>query len=249
RVQEDSSRIRLDISLIDAATGTETRSTKLERPRAELFALQDTLSSAVAEFLRPAIGEELQIRETRAATRNVAAWELVQQAAEQRKLFDDLLAAGNSTGATGALAAADTLLARASALDRSWTTPIIERGWLQWEQRRIAGLDKGPAAEWSDRGLQFADAALRIREDSEAIHLRGTLRYIRYILNLDVGALSGDRLIDAAEADLRTGGATRSNPRRASALALLSHLLLRKSETAEGKLAALQAWEADEYLT
>ena len=30
---------------------------------------------------------------------------------------------------------------------------------------------------------------------------------------------------------------------------MLSHLLLRRSKTAEGKLAALQAWEADEYLT
>src|SRR5260370_15484466 len=72
---------------------------------------------------------------------------------------------------------------------------------------------------------------------------------MRYLLNLDAGPLSGDRLLAAAEADLRAGGAARSNPRRASALALLSHLLLRTSQTAEGKLAALQAWEADEDLT
>src|SRR5206468_170191 len=248
-VTEEGDRLRVDVALVDAANGTETKSTTLERPRTELFALQDTLSRAVAEFLRLAIGEEVQLRETRAATSSVAAWELVQQAAEDRKTSDGLIAAGNLPGATAVLAHADSLLARASARDGKWTTPIVERGWLAWDQRRIVGLEKGPATEWTDRGLRFADQALALRTDSEAIHLRGTMRYMRYLLNVDVGSLSGDRLLAAAEADLRAVGAARSNPRRASALGLLSHLLLRKSATAEGKLAALQAWEADEYLT
>ena len=248
-VTEEGSLIRLDVALINAATGTETKSTTLERPRTELFALQDTLSRAVANFLRLAIGEEVQLRQTRASTRNVRAWELVQQAAEERRAVDGAIAAGNPPAAVAALARADTLLAQAAVLDAAWTTPIVERGWLAWEQRRILGLDKGPANEWTRRGLDFAAQALAIRADSEAIHLRGTMRYLRYLLNLDTGSLSGERLLAAAEADLRAGGAARSNPRRASALALLSHLLLRKSETAEGKLAALEAWEADEYLT
>ncbi|HJS43372.1 MAG TPA: serine/threonine-protein kinase [Gemmatimonadales bacterium] len=248
-VSEDGNRLRVSVALVNAVTGTETKSTTLERPRAELFALQDTLSRAVAEFLRLAIGEEVQLRETRAATSDVGAWELVQQAAEERKRSDGLIAGGNLTAANAALAHADSLLAQASARDAKWTTPIVERGWLAWEQRRIVGLDKGPAAEFTDRGLRFADQALAIRPDTEAIHLRGTMRYIRYVINVDVGSLSGERLLAAAEADLRAGGAARSNPRRASAMSLLSHLLLRKSATAEGKLAALQAWEADEYLT
>jgi TolB-like protein len=248
-VTEEGNRLRLDVALVDAASGTETKSTRLERPRTELFALQDTLSRAVADFLRIAIGEEVQLRETRAGTGNVAAWELVQRAGEERKTYDSVIATGDIAAASGLLARADSLLAQASALDPRWTTPIVERGWLTWEKRRTVGLDKGPAREWTDQGLQFAEQALRIRPDSEAIHLRGTMRYIRSILNTDVGSLSGERLLDAAEADLRAGGAARSNPRRASALALLSHLLLRRSETAQGKLAALQAWEADEYLS
>jgi serine/threonine-protein kinase len=246
---EDGNRIRLDVALIDAATGNETKSTTLERPRTELFALQDTLSRAVADFLRLAIGEEVQVRETRASTRSVRAWELTQLAAEERKTFDRVMADGNTVAGAALLVRADSLLVQAAALDAKWTTPIVERGWLAWEQRRIVGLDKGPASEWTGRGLRFAEQALAIRPDSEAIHLRGTMRYMRYLLNLDAGALSGERLLAAAEQDLRAGGAARSNPRRASALALLSHLLLRKSETAQGKLAALQAWEADEYLT
>ena len=248
-VTEQGDRLRVDVALVDAATGNETKSTRLERPRTELFALQDTLSQAVSEFLRSAIGEEVQVRETRAGTRNVAAWELVQQAGEERKTYDSVIAAGDVAAANALLARADTLLAKASTLDPKWTTPIVERGWLTWEKRKTVGLDKGPAREWTDQGLQFADQALKIRPDSEAIHLRGTMRYIRSVLNTDVGSLSGERLLDAAEADLRAGGAARSNPRRASALALLSHLLLRRSKTAQGKLAALQAWEADEYLS
>src|SRR5206468_7920893 len=84
-VTEEGDRLRVDVALVDAVNGTETKSTTLERPRTELFALQDTLSRAVAEFLRLAIGAEVQLRETRAATSSVAAWELVQQAAEDRK--------------------------------------------------------------------------------------------------------------------------------------------------------------------
>jgi serine/threonine-protein kinase len=248
-VTEDGNRLRLDVALVDAASGTETKSTRLERPRTELFALQDTLSRAVSEFLRLAIGEEVQLRETRAGTRNVAAWELVQRAGEERKAYDRVIGTGDVAAANALLARADSLLAQASGRDPKWTTPIVERGWLTWEKRRTLGLDKGPAREWTDQGLQFAEQVLRIRPDSEAIHLRGTMRYIRSVLNTDVGSLSGERLLDAAEADLRAGGAARSNPRRASALALLSHLLLRRSQTAQGKLAALQAWEADEYLT
>jgi serine/threonine-protein kinase len=248
-VTEAGNRLRVDVALIDAATGSETKSTRLERPRTELFALQDTLSRAVAEFLRLAIGEEVQLQESRAGTSDVGAWELVQQAAEERKRSDGLIAGGDLTAANAALAHGDSLLAQASAQDAKWTTPIVERGWLAWEQRRIVGLDKGPGTEFTDRGLGFAEQALAIRPDTEAIHLRGAMRYWRYIINVGIGSLSGDRLLAAAEADLRAGGAARSNPRRASALGLLSHLLLRKSETAKGKLAALQAWEADEYLT
>ena len=247
-VAEVGGRLRLDIALVDGATGNETKSTRLETPRAELFALQDTLAQAVSAFLRQAIGEEIEVRETRAGTRDVRAWELVLEAEEIKKGVDALIVKGDVANAALELARADSLLAQASARDRKWATPIVGRGWLAWEQRRIVGLDKGPASEWTARGLRFADEALKIRPDSEALQLRGTMRYLRFVLNLDPSPMTAEQLLAAAEQDLRAGGAARSNPRRASAFALLSHLLLHKSETAEGKLAALHALEADEYL-
>jgi len=247
-VAEVGGRLRLDIALVDGTTGDETKSTRLETPRTELFALQDTLAKAVSAFLRQAIGEEIEVRETRAGTRDVRAWELVLEAEEIKKSSDALVAKGDGANASRELARADSLLARAAARDARWTTPIVDRGWLAWEQRRIAGMDKGPASEWSARGLEYAAAALKIRPDSEALHLRGTMRYIRFLLNLDPSPFTAEQLLDAAERDLRAGGAARSNPRRASALALLSHLLMHRSKTAEAKLAALHAYEADEYL-
>ncbi|HEV8399662.1 MAG TPA: serine/threonine-protein kinase [Gemmatimonadales bacterium] len=247
-VTEVGGRLRLDVALVDGTTGDETKSTRLETPRAELFALQDTLAKAVSAFLRQAIGDEIEVRETRAGTRDVRAWELVLEAEEAKKGEEALVAKGDVANASRELARADSLLARASARDARWTTPIVNRGWLAWEQRRIAGLDKGPASEWSARGLEFAAAALQIRPDSEALHLRGTMRYIRFLLNLDPAPYTAEQLLNAAEQDLRAGGESRSNPRRASALALLSHLLMHRSQTAEGKLAALHAYEADEYL-
>ncbi len=241
-------KLRVDVALVDGATGEETRSTSLERPRAELFALQDTLARAVSDFLRQAIGEEVQVRELRAGTRDVRAWELLQEAEAVKKEVEGLLAKGDVANASRELARADTLLAQASTRDKNWTTPIVNRGWLAWEQRRIAGMDKEPASQWTARGLEFAAAALKIRADSEALHLRGTMRYIRFLLNLDPSPLTAEQLLAAAEQDLRAGGEARSNPRRASAMALLSHLLMHKSETAEAKLAALRAYETDEYL-
>ena len=247
-VVEVGGRLRLDIALVDGATGDEMRSTRLETPRAELFALQDTLAKSVSAFLRQAIGEEIEVRETRAGTQDTRAWELVLEAEEVKKAIDALVAKGDVANASRELARADSLLAQAAARDPRWTTPIIGRGWLAWEQRRIVGLDKGPASEWTARGLRYADEALKIRPDSEALQLRGTMRYLRFVLNLDPSPLTSAQLLAAAEQDLRAAGAARSNPRRASAFALLSHLLLHKSETADGKLAALHALEADEYL-
>jgi tetratricopeptide (TPR) repeat protein len=96
--------------------------------------------------------------------------------------------------------------------------------------------------------LEFANQALQLRpDDAEALHLRGSMRYIRWVLNLDPSPITPAQLLAGAEQDLRAGTAA-SNPNRASDLALLSHLLMRKSEPVDGKLMAMQAYEVDPYL-
>ncbi len=241
--------LRLSVAMVDAASGDEIEATTLTVSRADPLVLQVNLANQVAQFLRLRLGEEIRRTAARAETRNTQAWELVQQAKELSFDVGTMLSAGDTALSTRTLEKADSFLAVAAAKDRKWTAPIIERGWLVWEQRNIAGFEKGPAAQWTARGIELANQAMRLRpDDPEALHLRGTMRYIRWVLNLDPAPLTADQLLAGAEQDLRAGSAA-SNPNRASALALLSHLLLRKSEPVDGKLAAMQAYEVDPYLT
>jgi tetratricopeptide (TPR) repeat protein len=95
--------------------------------------------------------------------------------------------------------------------------------------------------------LPHANHALALgASDADALELRGTLRYYQWVFNLAPTAAVADTLLAGAEADLRA--AVAANPQQAGAWALLSHLHMRLSQTAEGKLAALRAYEADPYL-
>ena len=83
--------------------------------------------------------------------------------------------------------------------------------------------------------------------DPDALELRGTLKYLRWLLNLAPDPAEAAGLMTDAEKDLRA--AVAANPEQASAWNTLSHLLINKLETAEAKLAALRAYDADPYLT
>jgi serine/threonine-protein kinase len=248
-VSQSGDRLRVTVDMINTADGSVQSSGPLEREREDVFGLQDDLTKQVSEFLRRRLGQVVQQLETRAGTSNAAAWELVQRAGVDKGLVDSLLTAGDTAAATRALGRADSQLTRASAMDRNWVLPVVNRGWVVYEQRKIVGWEKGPASSWTGRGLGFAEAALAVRPgDPEALRLRGTLRYIRWLLGLDPYPLTTRQLLEAAEADLRAGGDS-TNANRASAWSLLSHLEARKGDPAAGKLAALKAYEADPYLT
>jgi len=248
-VAESGDRLRVTVDMINTADGSVQSSGPLERQREDVFGLQDALTQQVSEFLRRRLGQVVEQIETRAGTSNAGAWELVQRAEADQGRVDSLLGRGDTAAARRALVRADSQLARASAMDRRWAAPVINRGWVAYEQRKIVGWAKGPASEWTRRGLGFAEQALRVHPgDPEALRLRGTMRYVRFLLALDPYPLTSAQLLDSAEADLRAG-ADSTNPNRASAWSLLSHLEGRKSDPAAGKLAALKAYEADPYLT
>jgi eukaryotic-like serine/threonine-protein kinase len=248
-VAESGDRLRVTVDMINTADGSVQSSGPLEREREDVFGLQDAMTKQVSEFLRRRLGQVMQQLETKAGTSSATAWELVQRAEADKNGVDSLLAGGDTAGATRAVARADSQLTRAAVLDRKWVLPVVNRGWVVYEQRKIAGWDKGPASNWTHRGLEFADQALKIRPgDPEALRLRGTLRYIRWLLGLDPYPLTTLQLLDSAEADLRAGGDS-TNPNSAAAWSLLSHLEARKGDPAAGKLAALKAYEVDPYLT
>jgi TolB-like protein len=242
-------RLRVSVSLINAQNGAEFGSRTLERPRAEIFALQDDLAKEVSLFLRERLGKEIQLRESRVGTRSVAAWEVLQKAQEETRGAEPLIAAGDVEAARRQFRHADSLLSQAEAKDPKWVLPVTQRGWLAYRHSRLAGsFDKAYYDEWTRKGLSHAERAVALKsDDPDALELRGTLLYWRWLLNLEPDAQSAAALMVRAEQDLRASVA--ANPAQASAWTSLSHLLLNKPETAEAKLAALRAYEADPYVT
>ena len=248
-VAQSGDRLRVTVSLVNAGNGAEIGNKTLERPRQEIFALQDDMAKEVAIFLRQRLGKEVELRRSRERTANTAAWELAQKAAQEMSGVEPLISAGDVRAATRRFARADSLLASAEKEDPRWVTPVTQRGWLAYREARMSGsFDKTYYAERIGRGLTHADRALQLApSDPDALEIRGTLQYLRWLLNLAPDGAESARLLVDAENDLRASVA--ANPQQASAWTTLSHLLINKLETAEAKLAALRAYDADPYLT
>jgi eukaryotic-like serine/threonine-protein kinase len=248
-VAQAGDRLRVSVSLVNASTGAEIASKTLERPRSEIFALQDDLAQEVSVFLRQRLGQEVKVEQSRVGTRNQQAWELLQQGQQLTKDVDPLLAAADTTGASRRLLRADSLLARAASLDPRWPTPVLERGRLAFRQLDLIGsFDKPRYADWISKGIEFTEQALKIEpNDPDALELRGALRYYRWVFNLEPDQSAAAKLREGAEQDLRA--AVAANPNAAFAWTLLSHMLMGQSQTAEAKLAAQRSYEADPYLT
>ncbi len=248
-VAQSANRLRVTVSLIDGANGDEMASKTLERPREEIFALQDDLAKEVSAFLRGQVGEEVKIKESKVGTSNPRAWEVFQQGEQLVKDVDPLLAAGDTSAASRRLAQADSVFANAESLDPSWGKPIVERGWLAYrETDLVAGFDKAYYSKWLGTGLGHSERALKLKpDDPDALELRGTLEYWRWVLNLEPDQNRATKLLADAEKDLRA--AVAGNPTAAFAWTTLSWMLMGQSQTAEAKLAARRAYEADPYLS
>jgi serine/threonine-protein kinase len=247
-IAQSGNRLRVSVSLVNTGTGAEIGSTTLDRPREELFALEDDVAQAVSVLLRKQLGQAVALQTLRAGTKSTEAWEMVQRAQRSARDGDSLMAASDSAGATRMFATADSQLARAEALDRDWSAPPTLRGWLDYQRTRLTGsFNKAYYSTWLAKGLEQAERALSLSpNDADALELRGTLRYWRWLLNLSPDAQEAAKLFADAESDLRASVA--ANPNQATAWTSLTHLLMAKSATGEAKLAGLRAYEADPYL-
>jgi serine/threonine-protein kinase len=240
--------VRVEVA-VENAKGDEVDNTKLTRARTDLFALQDELAKEVSIFLRKRVGQEVGLEESRAGTRNVKAWEAEQQAHAMAAGIDSLAAEGDPAGAARETRRVDSMFARVEQMDSRWAAPVVERAWLAYRQARRSGAaDQSQYAVWIEPGLAHAERAVAIdARDADALEARGTLRYLKWLVNLAKDPTEAARLLAGAEADLRA--AVAANTAQASAWATLAHLLNAKSRTAEAKVAALRAYEADPYLT
>jgi serine/threonine-protein kinase len=246
-IVEQAGQLRLSVSLINAATGKEIASRTLERPRQAVFELQDDLANEVSTFLRQRLGQEVELQQRQAETDKQSAWETYQKGQELLDDVDPLLGSGDRDAASARLKDADSLFARAENEDKNWLRPIVTRGWVAYRQARTGAWDRDQMAGWLAQSIGHADRALAKKpNDPEALELSGTVRYFVWLLNLEPDQAKREALLARADSDLRAS--VEGDPGRAVAWASRSHMLLSQSESAEGKLAALKAYEADPYL-
>jgi serine/threonine-protein kinase len=220
----------------------------IEKTKQDAFALQDTLVAEVSAALRKQIGQQVGVLTSRAGTKNAAAWEAFQHAKQSVALGDSLLGTGDVTGATAALARADSAFGAVAKQDDKWAAPNSQQAILRYRMARLAvGAPVTTISPMIEAGLERAGKALAIApNDPDALEARGSLRYLQWLLNLTPPGES-DQAMKEVENDL--AASIKANPAQASAMNVLSHLQVVEGRTADGKLTADDAYKADPYLT
>jgi TolB-like protein len=245
-VERRGDRLKATIQLVDGRTGDHLLSQEIERQGDDLLALRDAIVEEGVRQLSRALGHELLMERQRAGTTSGEAWAEYQMALHLQEDADTLKwARDDETSARRALLRADSLLARAAALDTMWIEPIVERGWIA---RTVAGLYSASASFREEglvrEGIRYANQALGRRPgDPGALALRGTLRVDLYKL----GVVAADEsLAAAAEADLRA--AVDLDPGLARAWVALAELLRLQGQFTDASVAAEHALDADPFL-
>ncbi|UCG87785.1 MAG: protein kinase [Gemmatimonadota bacterium] len=246
-VQPAADRIAVAVQLVDGASGVDYDRKRFEVPAERVLMLQDSLVGQVEQWLRTRLGIEMQRRETRAAAHEVEAWVAYQQGSGARRNADALLAVNDVEGAWYEYVRADSLLAEAEMRDPVWPEPATLRSEIAYWQARLSIGDIRRADSIIEVALSHAERALGIDEAyPPALEMRGTLRYLRYLLGLTPPGQDAAELLGEAEGDLRS--AVTKDPELASAYATLSHLYSQRGDWVEINLAAQRAYEADAYL-
>jgi TolB-like protein/tRNA A-37 threonylcarbamoyl transferase component Bud32 len=253
-VARSGNTMRVTVRLIDGSTSRQLYSQVIAEPWSDVFTLQTRLAEQVAFFLRQRLGEAIAIQRHRASTRSYAAWELVQQASEATRLG---LAAGilRADSTPRHFLLADSLYARAAALDPTWMFPVYRRSRIALALAVHAPMyvDSAGAGSalpslperrtrWIRRSLAFANDALRKNDTSAAaLGVRGEALFM--LMNTGGGPV--DSIAPLARADLQR--AVELEPDNASAWATLAQLARFEGRFADASAAARKAYESDAY--
>ena len=244
-VEEGGRGYRVEVRLVDAFSGADLERKSFESPKQDVLKIRDTLSSVVAEFLRKRIGDEVALRDLRNGTSNTQAWALAQRAERLRKQAETALGADSNEAANRYFASADSLLIAAQSLDTAWTAPAVGRADVALRRAKLASPEAAPALV--SLGLDQAERALaREPRNADALEVRGTLEYLRYIRHLEPDPVKARASLDQARTDLKA--AVTVAPSQANAWQVLSHLYAQLPDYTESKLAAQRAYEEDAYL-
>jgi serine/threonine protein kinase/tetratricopeptide (TPR) repeat protein len=246
-VQKSGGKVRVDIELVDANTGSHLGSRTIEHPMTDLFALEDDVSQQVATLLRTRLGQQVRVQQIEQGTSSVQARQYVLQAVSIRDESSTIAAdsrAGNTRDAIGLLQRADTLLIEAQAADPTWVQPLIERGWVMLGITRLLSAKDG--SQQLQRAKQYAEEAIRLApRNPEALELHGVVLW-----ELAKNAINDRRdpsgYINVCTTDLRRAVAIQ--PSLARAWSALGTVLYFTGDVAEANIAARRALAEDAYL-
>ena len=131
----------------------------------------------------------------------------------------------------------------------AWPAVPTLRGTLAYRASRFFGDDQTDGIEVGEHRARVRRQRARTARptSADALELRGTLRYWRYLLGLEPGAAAAKQLLADAQADLEQ--AVKINPAQAGAWGVLSSLLTHTDDVTSARLAARRAYEQDAYLS
>jgi serine/threonine-protein kinase len=249
-VEPVGEKLRVQLRLVDGNSGVDLSGQRasFDMPAGDLLAVRDSLAGEAAQLIRKRLGEEIRVREQREGTRDVAAWSLVQRAQGLRKQGETAVKAGDEKGMMGAFHQADSMADQAAGMDQKWAEPLVLRGLLAYRRSYYLGQsDAQQAAPWIDSGLVHIGRALSLQPNNpDGLEVRGSLRYWRWLLQLERDDAKAKALLLDAQNDLEE--ATRLNPSQAGAWATLSHLYYQTKTGVDVSIAARRALEADAFL-
>jgi TolB-like protein/tetratricopeptide (TPR) repeat protein len=245
-VEPEGDQLRVSVRLVQGISGDAFLRRSFNVGENELLLAQDSVIHEVAWLLREGLGEEISLRTHQAGTSEVEAWALTRRGEQELKSIDGLLAQNDIYGAFSAFGRADSLFALAEASDPQWAEPVTARGWIAYQESRLAS-DYEALEDGIARGLGHAERALAIDPNfPRALELRGTVRYLRWFSNLVPDPQEAAALLQGAREDLEAAVAVDRS--LASAYSTLSHLYYQVSDLTNVLMSARQAWEADAYL-
>lgn len=251
RADGNPRQVRVTTRLYDGESGARVRQSTFVVPTRDLLAARDSLGREITRSLRSWLGDEVRLREARRGTDDLAAWTLLHRANRLRADGEKALASHREEVTADAFRRADSLYGLASRMDSGWVEPAVQRGWLAYRRSRAAH-EPEEMARLVEAGLGHARTALRRAprpsdpEHAEALELRGTLRYWKHLQHLVHDPAEQRALLAGAVEDLEA--ATRQDPGRARAHAVLSHYHYTAQDLPGVLLAARTAYEEDAYL-